>query len=161
MSAPEHRYSRRDFLAALEQGWKHYLPRLRALPEGAQAQYAQTQGFARIEDVLAHIFAWWERSLERARRLLEHPAVIPPEVHALFAQTIDEFNAASVARYQSWDRAAIEERFTATLKTLEDFLRQVPENELENEHLHRWMRAETIEHYHEHLLPGAHALEIG
>ena len=46
------------------------------------------------------------------------------------------------------------------LKTLEDFLRGVPSIELENEHLHRWMRAETIDHYNEHLLPDAPRLEI-
>ncbi len=160
MPAPERHYRRQEFLAALEQGWKHYLPRLRALPEEAQARYAQAQGFARVEDVLAHIFAWWDRSLQRSRALLEHPAVIPPEVHALFAQSIDEFNAESLARYQSWDRAAIEAQFTATLQTLEGFLKEVPENELEDERLQRWMRAETFEHYNEHLLPDASTLEL-
>ena len=64
--APENQqFSRQDLLAALEQGWKHYLTHLHELSEDEQVLYAQKQGFARIQDVLAHGVAWWERSMQR------------------------------------------------------------------------------------------------
>src|SRR5579885_2698850 len=70
MSIEERHFSRQDLLDALEQGWKQYLPRLAALSEDEQARYAQEQGYARVQDVLVHIFSWWERSIRRSRRLV-------------------------------------------------------------------------------------------
>jgi len=67
MSAPEQRFSRQDLLTALEQGWKQYLPRRAVLSEEEQTSYAHEQGYARVEDVLAHICARWERSMQRSR----------------------------------------------------------------------------------------------
>ncbi len=155
MSIEERHFSRQDLLDALEQGWKQYLPRLAALSEDEQARYAQEQGYARVQDVLVHIFSWWERSMLRSRRLVSGPPVLTPEEEqALFPdQTIDEFNAEVVARHQSWTRAAVEAHFAATLAALEQLLRDLPETVLEDERLHRWLRVETIDHYQEHRLP--------
>ncbi|GEM_PF-641293 len=160
MSVEERHFSRQDLLAALEQGWKQYLPRLAALSEDEQARYAEGQGYARVQDVLVHIFAWWERSIRRSRRLVSGPPVLmPEEERALFPdQTIDEFNAEVVVRHQSWTRAAVETHFVAALAALEQLLRDLPETALEDERLHRWLRVETIDHYQEHRLPNAPAV---
>ncbi len=160
MSVEERHFSRQDLLDALEQGWKQYLPRLAALSEDEQARYAEGQGYARVQDVLVHIFAWWERSIRRSRRLVSGPPVLmPEEERALFPdQTIDEFNAEVVVRHQSWTRAAVETHFVAALAALEQLLRDLPETALEDERLHRWLRVETIDHYQEHRLPNAPAV---
>ncbi|HEY7358233.1 MAG TPA: ClbS/DfsB family four-helix bundle protein [Ktedonobacterales bacterium] len=152
MSSEQQRYSRQDLLAALEQGWKPYLSQLASMPEDEQTRCANQQGFARVQDVLAHIFAWWELSMQRTTRVLTGPPVIRPEDHALFPESIDDFNAETIARYQSWTRAAVEEKFAATLLALERFLLDLPETALEDERIQRWMRSEAIDHYQEHHL---------
>ena len=154
MSSEEPRFSRQDLLAALEQGWKQYLPGLAKLSEEEQTRCAQAQGFARVQDLLVHIFAWWERSMQRSIRLLHGPPVIDASAHVLFAQTIDEFNADAIARHQAWTRAAVEAHFAAALTALEEFLRNLPESALEDDRLQRWMRSEAIDHYQDHRLPG-------
>ena len=69
---------------------------------------------------------------------------------------VPSISAEAKARHCTSAECACEQALKRnTAEALEDFLRTVPENELENEHLHRWMRAETIDHYHEHLLPNA------
>lgn len=160
MSADAQRFSRQNLLTALEQGWKQYLPGLAALSEEEQARFAQAQGFARVQDMLVHIFSWWERSMQRSIRLLNGPPEIDASAHALFAQTIDEFNADVISRCQGWSRAAVEEQFLSMLAALEDYIGQLSDAALEDERIQRWMRSEAIDHYHDHKLPNGPALRL-
>lgn len=146
MSPEEQRLSRADLLAALEKGWRHYLPKLRELSEEEQARYAREQGFARIEDVIAHIFGWWELSMQRTLQILSGHEV--PMVNDM-----DEINAEIVERFKHWTRADIEERFTAALAAFEQFLIDLPEKALENNHIHLWLSIDAIDHYEAHRLP--------
>ncbi len=119
--------------------------RLAELSEEEQTRYAHEQGFARVQDVLVHIFAWWERFMQWTPTLLSgHPA--PPV-------NVDELNAEAVAHYQQWTRAAVEEKFTATLTAFERFLLDLPETALEHERLYLRLRIGTIYHYESHRLP--------
>jgi hypothetical protein len=148
----QRQFSRQELLASLEQGWKRYLSQLTSLSEEEQTRYARQQGFSRMQDVLAHILAWWELSMQRITRVLTGPPVIRPEDHALFPESMDDFNAEVIARYQPWSRAAVEEKFAATLLALEQLLQNLPETALEDERIQRWMRSEAIDHYKEHRL---------
>jgi hypothetical protein len=160
MSSSDQRFSRQDLLTALEQGWKRYLPGLAALSEEEQARFAQAQGFARVQDMLVHIFSWWERSMQRSIRLLNGPPEIDASAHALFVQTIDEFNADVINRYQGWTRAAVEERFVANLAALEDYISHLSDAALEDARIQRWMRSEAIDHYNDHRLASGPALHL-
>ncbi|HLW01542.1 MAG TPA: ClbS/DfsB family four-helix bundle protein [Ktedonobacterales bacterium] len=153
MSSEGQRFSRQSLLDALEQGWKPYLSQLNALPADEHEQYAHQQGYARVQDVLVHIVAWWELSMQRTVRVLTGPPEIRPEDHALFPESMDAFNAEVIAQYQHWTRAAVEAKFTATLVALERFLLDLPETALDDERIHRWMRSEAIDHYQAHRLP--------
>jgi hypothetical protein len=151
LSPEEHRFSREDLLTALEKGWRQYLPRLKELSDEEQARYAREQGFARIEDVIAHIFGWWELSMQRTFRILSgHDVPI--------ANDMDEINAALVEQYQHWTRADIEERFTAALAAFEQFLIDLPEKALENDRVYLWLSIDAIDHYEAHRLPNGPAL---
>lgn len=152
MSSEKLQFSRQDLLAALEKGWKYYLSRLKELSEEEQARYAQDQGFSRIQDVLVHIFGWWERSMQRSFQVLSgHPVPI--------ADDMDEFNTEVVARYQQWTREAVEAKFATTLTVFEDFLTNLPETALENERIHLWLRLDAIDHYEDHRLPNTPTLQ--
>jgi hypothetical protein len=155
MSSEQRQFSRQQLLDALEQGWKQYLSRLAALPKEEQVQFAQRQGFPRVQDVLAHIIGWWELSMRRTVRVLTGPPVIQPEDDVLFPESMDEFNAETITHYYHWTSAAVEEKFVATLVVLEQFLLNLPEMALEDERIQRWMRSEAMDHYQDHCLPKA------
>lgn len=153
MPSPQRPLSRQELLAALEQGWKTYLPHLAELSEEEQTRFAQEQGFARVQDLLVHIFAWWERSMRRTTWLLSNPPLPPAPDHPLFDKEVDEWNAQAITEYQHRTRAEVEAQFAATLAAFERFLRDLPASALEQEHIQAWMRMETMDHYEEHRLP--------
>ena len=152
MLSEKQQFSRQDLLAALEQGWKQYLLRLKELSEEEQAHYAHKQGFSRIQDVLVHIFGWWELSMQRSVQILSGRSVP-------IANDMDKINAELVAGYQQWSREAVEAKFATALTAFEQFLRNLPETALENEHIHLWLRIDAIDHYEDHRLPNAPALQ--
>jgi hypothetical protein len=151
MPSEEQRYTRQDLLTALEKGWKQYLPHMAALPPDEQARYAQEQGYARIEDVVAHILAWWELSMQHTREVLSGK-------YLPIANDMDDFNARVVVQYQGWTLTAIEEKFATTLTTFEHFLRDLPESAFENDRIQLWLRMESIDHYEDHRLCNAPSL---
>ena len=153
MSSEEKRFNRQELIAALQKGWKHYLPCLAELSEEEQARYAREQGFSRVQDVLVHIFAWWERSMQRTAWLLSGPPLPPANDHPLFLQDMDEFNTDVVAQHKQWSRADVESKFATTLTGFEHFLRELPETALEHERIQLWMRIDAIDHYEDHRLP--------
>ncbi|HEY6543008.1 MAG TPA: hypothetical protein VIZ18_18850 [Ktedonobacteraceae bacterium] len=158
MPSEEKQFNRQGLIAALQKGWKHYLSCLAALSDEEQARYAREQGFLHVQDVLVHIFAWWERSMQRTAWLLSGPPLPPAKGHPLFLLDMDEFNADVVAQHEQWSRAASEEKFAATLAAFERFLIDLPETALEHEHIQTWMRIDTIDHYEAHRPPNGPAL---
>ncbi len=153
MPSEEKRYNRQELIAALQKGWKHYLPSFAALSEEEQARYAHEQGFSRVQDVLVHILAWWDRSMQRTAWLLSGPPLPPAKDHPLFLLDMNEFNADVIAQHEQWSRAAVEEKFAATLAAFERFLIDLPETALEHERIQTWMRIDAIDHYEAHRPP--------
>jgi len=153
MASENQQYSRQELLAALDPGWKQYLSRLHALSEEEQLLYAQAQGFSRVQDVLVHTMAWWERSMQRSFEILGGH-VVPP------ANDMDEFNAEVIERYQAWIREAVEEKFATVLTAFERFLKELPETAFANERIQLWLRIDAIDHYEDHRLPNAPKLRI-
>lgn len=152
MSARKQQFSRQELLAAVDKGWKHYLSQLQELSVEEQARYAQAQGFPRIQDVLVHIFGWWELSMQRSLQVLSGHSV-PIE------DDMDEFNVEVVARYQDWTSEAVEAKFASTLIVFEHFLIDLPEKAFEHEHIQLWLRIDAIDHYEAHHLPNASSLQ--
>ncbi|GLV53881.1 hypothetical protein KDH_07320 [Dictyobacter sp. S3.2.2.5] len=153
MAAENRQFTRQDLLTAIEQGWQHYLSHLHELSEEKQTLYARQQGFARIQDVLAHVLAWWERSMQRSLQIISGQ-IVPR------ANDMDEFNAGVVTQYQQWTREAIEAKFVETLTTFERFLKELPESAFENERIQLWLRIDAIDHYEDHRLPNAPRLQL-
>jgi hypothetical protein len=154
MGSENQQYSRQELLAALDPGWKRYLSRLHELSGEEQLLYAQAQGFSRVQDVLVHTMAWWERSMQRSFVVLSGH-LVP------LANDMDEFNAEVIERYQSWTREAVEEKFAAVLTTFERFLKELPETAFANERIQLWLRIDAIDHYEDHRLPNAPKLRTG
>ncbi len=145
MEAAQQHYNRQDLLDALQKGWKQYLPQLKKLSEEEQVQYAREQGFARVQDVLVHIFVWWERSMQRTPLIMSGQQVP--------ATDVDAFNEEMVENYKHWTYKVAEEKFAEVLAAFEKFLIEVSEAALENERVQVWLRIDAIEHYEAHRLP--------
>lgn len=88
-------WTRDELLIELDHRWQQYPAHLRQWPEDEQAHFAQQQGYARPQDLLAHLGAWMEESLrvipffQRDQR--------PPRDY----KNDDEFNARAVERCQA------------------------------------------------------------
>ncbi|HZS78058.1 MAG TPA: ClbS/DfsB family four-helix bundle protein [Ktedonobacteraceae bacterium] len=152
MPTEKQQFSRQELLAALEYGWKHYLSWLKELSEEEQARYAQKQGFARLQDVIVHIFGWWDLTMFRIYRIMSgHTVAVENDM--------DKINAELVARYKDWTREAVEEKFVAILTVFEDVLKVLPVKAFEDERISLWLRIDAIDHYEDHRLPNAPTLQ--
>lgn len=149
MSLQQQSLSRQDLLIALEKGWKQFLPQMAALSAEEQELYTQQQGFARIEDVLVHTFAWWEYAMPRARDLLRGLQAPGPKD----SSDINRFNDEAIAHYQHWTRSAVEEQFTTTFTAFERFIQDLPEAAFEHPQVSFLLRIMVIEHYKAHRPP--------
>ena len=57
------RLTRHDLLEWLDTPWAQYPQRLQELPDDEQVRFAQQQGYAHPQDLLAHLGAWMEETL--------------------------------------------------------------------------------------------------
>src|SRR5512136_2943727 len=98
MSDQAKRWTRDELLVALDDIWARYPSRLSELPEDEQLRFVQQQGYARPQDLLAHLGAWMEESLRVMPYLRRDEK--PPRDY----RDDDEFNARAVQRFagQSW-----------------------------------------------------------
>jgi hypothetical protein len=140
-------WTRDELLIELDYRWQQYPAHLRQWPEDEQAHFAQQQGYARPQDLLAHLGAWMEESLrvipffQRDQR--------PPRDY----KNDDEFNARAVVRCQAWSRAQVEDWFEQQRLALKNTIDQLPPDDFDNKRIYRWLVGTIIGHYDEHPLP--------
>ena len=128
----------------LRREWGDYAARFRLLSADKQAAFLKKQGFARFQDLAAHIIAWWEHGI----------GVIESSTngHTEAAQDIDAFNAAAVARFGGLQEAQVFEEFDKTRLTLISLIDGLPEEILATPNVQTWLRADVLQHYYEHPL---------
>jgi len=128
----------------LQREWGDYAGRFAALNTEQQAAFLQKQGFARFQDLLAHIIAWWEQGMA----VIEgSSAEDPGEVN-----DIDGFNASAVERYGELPEAAVLAKCDSTRLTLANLMDMLPDEVLAKPHVDSWLRADVIDHYFEHAI---------
>src|SRR4051812_37184613 len=136
MSEDEPRLSREQLLAALETGWGRFLPALRQWPPEAQERFAQAQGYARLQDLLAHVCAWHAETLQVVPALLNGT---PPVRY-----DIDAFNAGAVARYASHTRAEMETEFEELNTALTTLIANLPAPAFTHAQVYFWLWVNTV-----------------
>lgn len=141
------RWSRERLLAELDGTWAQYPLKLAALPAAEQLAFAQQQGYARPQDLLAHIGAW----LEETRRVLPYLQrdERPPRTYASDA----EFNARVVQRFQAATPAEVEAWYQQQRVALARDVAQLPLDALRVTRVYRWLTGTIVGHYAEHPLP--------
>lgn len=143
MIDPQHRLSRDELVASLESGWGAFLERLEGWPEARAAAYARAQGFERVEDLLAHVHAWWGELLR------EVPAALGGEPPTR-VEDVDAFNAAAVQRARAWEPARVRREARGRYHAVVDLLSGLSDADLENEEVYGWAMGESVTHWDMH-----------
>lgn len=147
------RMSREQLLAALDAGWGQFLPAMDRLTDEEKTIYSLLQGYARLQDFLAHICAWWEETV------LAVPVIMNGHLHAV--QDIDAFNAGAVLRYREWIPSDVEMQFENLLSGIRKLIAEIPDEAIQDPDIYSWLYSAAVEHYDEHLPPGEAPLTKG
>jgi hypothetical protein len=140
------RQSRLELIKLLDTLWLEYPQHLRELPEKEQARFVQQQGYARAQDLLAHLGAWMEES-RRVMPYLLH-AEKPPRDYGNDAQ----FNARAVERWAAHSRVDVEAWYEQQRLALKQLVLELPDEAFEQPRVYRWLVGTIVEHYEEHPL---------
>jgi hypothetical protein len=143
MSMPEP-LTRGQLLHAIQEDWGKYLARYQALSTEEQQAFLQRQGFDHLQDLLAHVVAWWEECFE----------VVTPILDGLERPRrkydIDQFNAEAVARYRDWTLDDLLIHFENLRQILLDLASELPDEALVDRRVAVWLYACVVEHARAH-----------
>ena len=98
-----------QILTALDE-WAGYVPRFESLSARDKAEFLETQGYASLHDLLAHIAVWWEE----AESVIS--ATIEGRERPRRDYEFDAFNAESLARFKDTSEADLLTWFEAMRK---------------------------------------------
>jgi hypothetical protein len=141
------RLTRHNLLDWLDTTWAQYPQRLRELPEAGQVRFTQQQGYARPQDLLAHLGAWMEETL-RVMPFLRHAAK-PPRTYRNDA----EFNRHAVQRFTDRSCAEVETWYEDQRSALKQLVEQLSDEDFHQPRVYRWLNGTIVGHYAEHPLP--------
>ncbi len=131
-------------IGTLEREWGGYPSRFESLKPEQQADFLAKQGYARFSDVRAHIIVWWETGI----RLIGSGGGEDP----CKTEDVDAFNAAAVGRFARHDQSEVSRAFERTRLVLLNLVKTAADEILSKPNVAGWLRADVIEHYHEHRL---------
>ncbi|HSD82877.1 MAG TPA: DinB family protein [Anaerolineae bacterium] len=140
-------WTRRDLLESLDTVWVEYPRRLQQLPDDEQLRFAQQQGYARPQDLLAHLGAWMEEAV-RVMPYLQRDERPPRDYSG-----DDEFNARAVQRFADRPRREVEAWYEQQRLALQQLVAQLSAEDLQQQRVYRWLVGTIAEHYEEHSLP--------
>jgi hypothetical protein len=141
------RLTRPELSEWLDTIWLQYPRRLRRLSKADQTRFAQQQGYARPQDLLAHLGAWMEESL-RVMPYLQRDEK-PPRIYRNDA----EFNAHAVQRFADRSRAEVEAWYEEQRSALKHLIEQLSADDFRIPRVYRWLNGTIVGHYEEHPLP--------
>lgn len=143
MIDPQRRLTRDELVDSLRSGWGDLLQQIESWPEARAAAYARAQGFQRVEDMLAHVSAWWGELLR------EIPAALHGEPPTRVAD-VDAFNSAAVARARAWEPARVRREAVLRYDAVEKLIAGLCEADLANEEVYSWAMGESVTHWDMH-----------
>jgi hypothetical protein len=140
--------SQADLLDRLDSSWGRYLPTLRMLPEEDQAAVARAQGFDTIKDLIAHLCATFQRTLDLVPKLASGST---PE-----DATHDEvaLSADALQRYRAQPLDQVMEAFDSLWAAVGGMIRDLPDEAYRNPMVYDWLYYTVVTHYDEHTPPG-------
>ncbi len=128
----------------LRREWGDYPGRFRLLTPEKQAAFLKKQGFARFQDLTAHIIAWWEQGITDIEASASGRKTEEPDV--------DAFNAQAVVTYGKLPESEVLADYEKTRLTLINLVNGLPDEVFSQQDIQTWIRADVLEHYYEHPL---------
>ncbi len=141
------RWTRAEFIELLDTLWVQYPKRLRRMSREKQVRFAQQQGYARLQDLLAHLGAW----MEEARRVM--PYLQRAEKAPRLYRSDAEFNAQAVQRFANRSRREVEAWYEEQRAALKHTIEQLSDEAFRLPRVYRWLHGTLVGHYDEHPLP--------
>jgi len=139
--------TRAEFLALEQQAWKELTATWRSLPDGALVRPGACGSEWSVKDVMNHIAAWQEATLEAL------PVLLKGDKLPAGQYSIQRFNARHYAADQDRSLTASRRRLNRSRRKLLAFLVSVPETQLLDlkSRVGVWVKYATCGHYDEHL----------
>ncbi len=147
MSKQTKHWTRTEFIESIDTTWKAYPVRLAQLSEDEQARFTQQQGYARPQDLLAHLGAWMEET-RRVMPYLQRDERPPRDYIG-----DDDFNTRAVQRFAERPYAEVETWYEQQRVALKQLVSQLPDAAFESKRVYRWLFGTIVKHYDEHPLP--------
>ncbi|HET9588691.1 MAG TPA: ClbS/DfsB family four-helix bundle protein [Anaerolineales bacterium] len=130
----------------MEIEWGTYVDRFNRLPKEERSRRLKKTGYESLQDLLAHILAWWEEGMGVIRAIAQERTLQRKRYD------FDAFNAEAVARYRSWDEADFIVHFEKTRQIMGSELTSLAESIFEHGRVRAWLRAVVLNHAREHLI---------
>ncbi len=140
-------WNRADLVESLDTTWQTYPIRLARLADDEQAHFCQQQGYARSQDLLAHLGAWMEETL-RVMPYLRCDEKPPRDYSG-----DDDFNARAVQCFADRSRGEVETWYEQQRLALKHLVEQLSEADFSQSRVNRWLIGTIVDHYAEHALP--------
>jgi hypothetical protein len=130
------------FLRSLDE-WGAYPDKYRALSQDEQAEFSRKQGFT-LPQMLAHVGVWWEE----ARGIVVD--AIEKRERPRRKYDFDEFNAASLARFQSASEAELMKWYESERQQILALVSSLDAEQIKMRRVYGWLDAVTLFHLKEH-----------
>lgn len=133
-------------LEYLEMEWGSYVERFNRLPRDEQDRRLDLTGFTSLQDLLAHVLAWWQEGM----RIIT--AIAAGRAFERRKYDFDAFNAEAITRYRTWEQADFLAHFAAARQEIAADLQSMDETVFENRRVRAWLDGAVIRHAREHRL---------
>lgn len=124
-----------------------FLDAIAQMPAQQQEDWVRAQGYARVQDLLAHMVAWYDEAVRLVPRMLSG------EKAPFGYKSVDAFNAVATERYRDHTRAQVEVEYVRARDAFDALLAGLSPEALEHERAYEWLYLTGVEHYEEHRLP--------
>lgn len=138
--------NRDSVLKCLHQSWGEYVSRINGLTNRERDLFLKKQGYARLQDLIAHVAAWWQDGMQKIAAFQQDPQYQPPAVD------VDEFNARVVESVKDRTEASVIESFETVRLQFIELIESLSDEDIENLAINRKLEMEITGHYQEHAI---------
>jgi len=136
--------SRESILDCLDTQWGTYVTRFQGFSTSEQNIFLEKQGYKRLQDLLAHVTAWWQDGMEKINKFLQDSGYEPSPVD------VDAFNAAAVEGVKNQSEVEVIAAFETTRLQFVELVQNLSDEDLASPNIIRQLIMEVTGHYEDH-----------
>lgn len=136
--------TRDSVLDCLTKNWGEYVSRINGLDDKKRSLLLKQQGYARLQDLLAHITAWWQDGMQKIAAFQQDVDYQPPAVN------VDEYNTRVVESVKDRSEASVIDSFETVRLQFIELVESLTDQDIQNPRINRQLEMEITGHYQEH-----------